>query len=148
MAFDAEIEDAIVAALQGTNAFDAIYTNRQTGDEAAEDLTAVSVEPIDGNEVDSWDDTAGYLVVDERMSIVFMVRGQDPSARDLTLKQVFSTAQNVLNGQSFGGLTCPGFTRFRSWKRESRVSSEDKLTTVFQYRYLVAPWTGFDITAT
>lgn len=149
MARDRDIRDAIVAALQATNAFDAIYTTGlpKFDDQSAEDLLAVSIQPIDWSESDAYDDApAGYMQIEGRVRFVFVARAQDEQTRDDSVEDLLDFARNTLNAQVLAGVTMPTWTKFVSGKWEDPTPPERKITAVFMYRYLVPTWTDFDTT--
>lgn len=149
MARDRDIRNAIVEALQATNAFDAIYTTGlpKLDDQSAEDLLAVSIQPIDWSESDAYDDApAGYMQIEGRVRFVFVARAQDEQTRDDSVEDLLDFARNTLNAQVFAGVTLPTWTKFVSGKWEDPTPPERKITAVFMYRYLVPTWDGFDTT--
>lgn len=149
MARDRDIRNAMVAALEATNAFDAIYTTGlpKFDDKSAEDLLVVSIQPIDWSESDAYDDApAGYMQIEGRVRFVFVARAQDEQARDDSVEDLLDFARNALNAQSLAELTMPTWTKFISGKWEDPAPPERKITAVFMYRYLVPTWTDFDTT--
>jgi hypothetical protein len=143
---DDAIRAAIAAALVATKAFDDVITTglKDLGDRGAENLAVVAIMPMVGTESDEWDDCAtGRLIIDARCKLIFVVRDQEETCRDNRVSALFSTAQNALNGNSFGGYTMPFKTRFQSWNWEEPTPPERKLTAILNYRYDVPNWTGF-----
>jgi hypothetical protein len=149
MARDRDVRNAIVAALEATNAFDAIYTTGLPNfdDQSAEDILAVSIQPIDWNERDEFDDApSAYMQIESRLRLVFVARTADPQARDDSAEDLLDFARDALNGQVLAGITLPTWTKFSSGKWEDPTPPERKITAVFTYRYLVPTWADFDTT--
>jgi hypothetical protein len=147
---DRDVRNAIQSTLLATGAFDGVWIwglpeNYGTG---ASQLAACAIEPISSNQQDLWDGgpTTGLQVLSTvRLTLLF--RCEDPQLRDEGCELLFDTAANALNGQSLADLTMPDLTRFLSWSWGQPDSVERRVTSVFQYAYLVDSWAGYDVEA-
>jgi hypothetical protein len=149
MARDRDVRNAIASALEASGFFDAVITTglRKLDDQAAEDLRAVSIQPVSSTQSDTWDaPVAAYVQVDSTVRLIFVVRAQDEQTRDDTVELLLMHAQDLLNGQILAGITLPEWTKFTSYTWEDPTPPERKITAAFAYRYLVSGWNSFDTT--
>ncbi len=144
---DADILDAVAAALEATGEFDGIYrcSVTEVGGKRADNLRAVCVEPMTETESDLWDSfsTGPMEVVQAQCAITLIVRHQDAQERDRLIDRLKSVARNALNGRSLKGLTMPDFTRFASFQSQRPKPPERQVRGTFQYRYLVDTFTSY-----
>jgi hypothetical protein len=146
---DRDVRNAIQTALQATGAFDAVYVWGLPEDygSGASNMALAAIEPDSSTQEDRWDAApVGDLIVTSRVTITLLFRGDDPQVRDEAAELLFDTAANALNGQSLAGFTVPALTRFVSWKWQTPMVPERRITAVFSYQYLVPGWDEYDTT--
>src|SRR4051812_46544098 len=111
-----DVWQAVKTTLEATRAYDNVYLAEGESNHRPEDVRSVEIQPYDGTSHDEWDDTESPLQVESRLQLIFFASDPDAATRDALCEMIFNIAQDVLNGQSLGGLTMPGFTKFISWK--------------------------------
>lgn len=147
---DRDVRDAIAAALEATNAFDAggvwlwgLPEDYGTGTSVR---AAASIQPQSSTSDDRFDaDGMTGIIVTSIVSITLFYRDEDPQIRDEGVELLFNTAADALNGQSLAGLTFPDFTRFTSWRWNPPAPPERQIAATFTYQYLVEGWVGLDV---
>jgi hypothetical protein len=146
---DVDVLDAIRDMLVGTNEFDNVYRSARPTEfgQSAGDRSAAVVMPGDWDETDESDDpTTVQGTRRVRWCLWLIVREEDPEKRERSLDQLLSFAQNVLDGQSIGGLTIAGWTRLRRGKYELAEPPEQRMEVVGEFAYYVGGFTGHDET--
>lgn len=149
MSRDRDVRLAIQTALMDTNAFDGVYLwglpeNWGTGASAA---SAAFIEPVKSDQTDIDDsETTGDLHVTSKVTITFVQRMEDPQLCDEAVELLFDAAANALNGNNFGEFTVNGRTKFLSWQWQKRQPPERRITSTFQYEYIVSGWNAYDTT--
>jgi len=137
---------AIKSTLEATSAFDNVYIAEGESNHKPEDVRSVEIQPHDGTQHDEWDDTNSPLQVEARLQLMFFASDPDALTRDALCERLFNIAQDALNGQSLGGLTLPGLTRFISWRWGPIEPPNRRLTALLKFAYLTDTWAGFDTT--
>lgn len=140
---DADIIDAIIAALRATKAFDEVAwgeTPERWG-RGADKSALATVEPSGWQEIDEWDDEPddsglGYTVR-STFTLTLYSRSSDPRTRDRRVDRLLNVAKNAIDGNGFGGLTIPDLTLLRSGKYQPAANPERRMIVVGEYAYLV-----------
>lgn len=146
---DRDVRNAIQAALLATGLFDAVWIwglPEDYGDGSSK-MSACAIEPVSGKEEDLWDtEPTGGIIIWGVLRLTIVSRAEDPQARDESAELLLNTAMNALNGTSLASLTMPEHTKFASWKWEKPVNVERRITTTFNYRYIVEGWNALGVT--
>jgi len=147
VARDSTVYDAIVVALQGTNAFTAVDFGEPggAGPASSDWLTFVSVNHVSADEID----VCTPIKIDRRVQyrIEIAVREEDPATRTKELDRLCNVARSVLNGVSLGGLTFPAFTLLRRDTTARPKHPEDVRTLTGEFLYEIDGYGGHDATA-
>jgi hypothetical protein len=143
------VRNAVVTALQATNAFDGVFVwglPEDHGTGSSKQAEAI-VTPQSSRQEDLWDAApAGGLVITSQVAITLFYRNEDPQLRDEGAELLLDTTANALNGQSLGGLTFPQTTRITQWNWPPPASVERQIQTVLSYQYIVEGWESYDVT--
>ncbi len=140
---DADVIDAIIAALKATRAFDDVAWGEEPErwGRGAEKSALAVVEPSDWGEIDEWDDEPGAdglgYSVKSTFTLTIHVRNPDPRTRDRKLDYLLNVAKNAIDGNGFGGLVVNDLTILRRGKYSPARNPERRMTIVGEYSYLV-----------
>jgi hypothetical protein len=149
MSRDRDVRNAVVTALQATNAFDGVFVWGLPEDKGiGSSLRAAAiVSPMSSRQEDQWDAApAGGLVITSRVQIVLLNRDEDPQLRDEGAELLLDNATNALNGQSLAGLTFTQTTRITQWDWQAPTVPERRINAVLTYQYIVEGWDEYDTT--
>lgn len=138
---DADVIDAIIAALRATRAFDEVAWSEipERHGRRADMSALATVEPNDWNEIDEWDGEPDGLgdVVRSTFTLTLYSRHSDPRIRDRKLDRLLSFAKNAIDGNGFGGLVMPDLTILRRGKYSPASHPERRMTVTGEYAYLI-----------
>lgn len=146
---DRDVREDIRDRLEATDQFGGVFLSGLPEDFGfgASLQTAAVIEPQSGSQDDKWDaEPTGDLIVSGAVTITFLARDEIPETRDAAVELLFTTAANALNGQSLAELTLPPLTRFASWRWQKATPPERRITSTFNYQYLVPGWGQQDTT--
>jgi hypothetical protein len=150
MSRERDIRNAIVTALEDTNAFNGVFVwglPEDYGTGASLEAFAAVV-PMSSAEENRWDAAAtGGIVITARIQLVLAYRHIDPQLRDEGAELLLNTAANAINAQSLAGLTFTQTSRITGWTWQPPTVPERRIVAIYSCQYIVEGWDSYDTTA-
>lgn len=143
---DRDIRSAIRDTLKATGAFDDVYLSAEDSQSSEERLIAV-IRPRTISESTAYDPDSTATIsrlIDSTCTITFFARDDDAQIRDEAVERLVMVAALALDRQSFAGQAMPQWTGFTDHAWAKATPPEQKVTSVFKYRYNVDSTFGTD----